>query len=154
VDVTDEGQVHAAVDAAVARFGRIDVVVNNAGRGLLGAVEEATDAAARAVFDTKVFVSSTSNGPYSRSARAEMLQDSADRASVARDASAHGAIGLDDLDQAMIKRGRKDVAPLLCSLVTMTQGAVAGRETERVNDVWDLAVCTVGASARVVSRGN
>lgn len=55
LDVTDEDQAHAAVAAAVREFGRIDVVVNNAGRGLLGAVEEASDAAARAVFDTNVF---------------------------------------------------------------------------------------------------
>lgn len=55
LDVTDETQVLAAVRAAVEKFGRIDVVVNNAGRGLLGAVEEVTDAAARAVYDTNVF---------------------------------------------------------------------------------------------------
>ncbi len=54
-DVTDERQVRAAVDATMARFGRIDVLVNNAGRGLLSAVEEASDQAARAVFDTNVF---------------------------------------------------------------------------------------------------
>jgi NAD(P)-dependent dehydrogenase (short-subunit alcohol dehydrogenase family) len=55
VDVTVEAQVAAAVEQAVARFGRLDVVVNNAGRGLLGAVEEASDSAARAVYDTNVF---------------------------------------------------------------------------------------------------
>jgi NAD(P)-dependent dehydrogenase (short-subunit alcohol dehydrogenase family) len=55
LDVTDENQARAAVDAAVQRFGRIDVLVNNAGRGLLGAVEEVSDSAARAVFDTNVF---------------------------------------------------------------------------------------------------
>ncbi|MDR6972709.1 SDR family NAD(P)-dependent oxidoreductase [Leifsonia shinshuensis] len=54
-DITDEAQIGTAVETAIARFGRIDVVVNNAGRGLLGAVEEATDAAARAVYDTNVF---------------------------------------------------------------------------------------------------
>ena len=42
----DENQAREAVDSAVRRFGRIDVVVNNGGRGLLGAVEEASDAAA------------------------------------------------------------------------------------------------------------
>ncbi|MEU4173299.1 oxidoreductase [Streptomyces sp. NPDC026665] len=55
LDVTDEAQAKAAVEAAVERFGKIDVVVNNAGRGLLGAVEEASDAAVRAVYDTNVF---------------------------------------------------------------------------------------------------
>jgi NAD(P)-dependent dehydrogenase (short-subunit alcohol dehydrogenase family) len=55
LDVLDEKQAAAAVEAAVQRFGRIDVVINNAGRGLLSAVEEASDAAARAVFDTNVF---------------------------------------------------------------------------------------------------
>ena len=55
VDVTDEAQIAAAVDAGLSAFGRIDVVVNNAGRGLLGAVEEASDEAARAVYDTNVF---------------------------------------------------------------------------------------------------
>jgi NAD(P)-dependent dehydrogenase (short-subunit alcohol dehydrogenase family) len=55
LDVADEGQARAAVEQAVAAYGRIDVLVNNAGRGLLGAVEEATDEVARAVFDTNVF---------------------------------------------------------------------------------------------------
>jgi NAD(P)-dependent dehydrogenase (short-subunit alcohol dehydrogenase family) len=55
LDVTDERQAHEAVAQAVERFGRIDVLVNNAGRGLLGAVEEASDSAVRAVFDVNVF---------------------------------------------------------------------------------------------------
>jgi NAD(P)-dependent dehydrogenase (short-subunit alcohol dehydrogenase family) len=55
LDVTDADQVTRAVQAAVDEFGRIDVAVNNAGRGLLGAVEEASDASARAVYEVNVF---------------------------------------------------------------------------------------------------
>ncbi|MFF2081531.1 oxidoreductase [Kitasatospora sp. NPDC058162] len=54
-DVTDPAQLTAAVQAGLARFGRIDVVVNNAGYGLVGAVEEVPDEAARALFDVNVF---------------------------------------------------------------------------------------------------
>lgn len=54
LDVTDEAQAMEAVRAGVERFGRIDVAVNNAGYGLFGAVEEASDAEVRALFDTNV----------------------------------------------------------------------------------------------------
>jgi NAD(P)-dependent dehydrogenase (short-subunit alcohol dehydrogenase family) len=55
LDVTVEAQAQAAVQAAVARFGRIDVLVNNAGYGQLGLFEESTAADAQAQFDTNVF---------------------------------------------------------------------------------------------------
>jgi NADP-dependent 3-hydroxy acid dehydrogenase YdfG len=54
-DVRDEGAVQKAVERALSRFRRIDVVANNAGFGLFGAVEESTDAEARDIFDTNVF---------------------------------------------------------------------------------------------------
>jgi NAD(P)-dependent dehydrogenase (short-subunit alcohol dehydrogenase family) len=55
LDVTDEAQVHQAVKEAIARFGQIDVLVNNAGYGLLGAVEEASGAEIEALYRTNVF---------------------------------------------------------------------------------------------------
>lgn len=55
LDVTDEAQIASAVADVVERFGSIDVLVNNAGRALLGALEEITDAEARSLFDVNVF---------------------------------------------------------------------------------------------------
>ncbi|MET0705205.1 MAG: oxidoreductase [Mycobacterium sp.] len=55
LDVHEPAQITAAVDAGIDRFGRIDVLVNNAGRGLVGAIEETSDEEARAVFDVNVF---------------------------------------------------------------------------------------------------
>ncbi|MFI2754950.1 SDR family oxidoreductase [Cellulomonas sp. P22] len=54
VDLTDGGSVRAAVGAATERFGGIDVVVNNAGYGYLGAVEETSDADVRRMLDVQV----------------------------------------------------------------------------------------------------
>ena len=55
MDVTDDASVRAGVDAALKDAGQIDVVVNNAGLGDLGAVELTTDEQTRAMFETNVF---------------------------------------------------------------------------------------------------
>lgn len=55
VDLTDTAAIAPAVDAAFDRAGRIDVLVNNAGYGLLGALEEATDAEFQQLFAVNVF---------------------------------------------------------------------------------------------------
>ncbi len=54
MDVTSGPSVSAAVEAAIADFGRIDVVVNNAGLCLVGALEELTEADDRLVLETNV----------------------------------------------------------------------------------------------------
>ena len=55
LDVTDAAEREAAVAAALERFGRIDVRVNNAGRTQVGAVEETTEDELRALFDLHFF---------------------------------------------------------------------------------------------------
>lgn len=55
LDVDAAGAAEAAVEAAVARFGRIDVLVNNAGYGVVGALEETSDADLRALMNTNFF---------------------------------------------------------------------------------------------------
>jgi NAD(P)-dependent dehydrogenase (short-subunit alcohol dehydrogenase family) len=55
LDVTKPKQIEAAVNAAKAKFGRIDVLVNNAGYGYQSTVEEGDEAEIRAQFDTNVF---------------------------------------------------------------------------------------------------
>jgi NAD(P)-dependent dehydrogenase (short-subunit alcohol dehydrogenase family) len=54
-DVTDEASVRSVVSQIVQQAGRIDLVVNNAGIGLLGAVEESSIAQAQRLFDVNVF---------------------------------------------------------------------------------------------------
>jgi NAD(P)-dependent dehydrogenase (short-subunit alcohol dehydrogenase family) len=55
LDVTKPEQIAAAVGETEARFGAIDVLVNNAGYGYRGAVEEASDDEMRRLFDTNFF---------------------------------------------------------------------------------------------------
>ena len=55
LNITDAGQIAAAVAAAEQRFGGIDVLVNNAGYGYQASVEEGEDAEIRAQFDANVF---------------------------------------------------------------------------------------------------
>ncbi len=55
VDLADARSVQRAVDAAVTAFGGLDVVVNNAGHGLSGALDSLPDEALRGTFDINVF---------------------------------------------------------------------------------------------------
>jgi NAD(P)-dependent dehydrogenase (short-subunit alcohol dehydrogenase family) len=55
LDVTDQAAVEAAVKRAQAHFGRLDVVVNNAGFGLFGTIEEVTATQARTQMETNFF---------------------------------------------------------------------------------------------------
>jgi NAD(P)-dependent dehydrogenase (short-subunit alcohol dehydrogenase family) len=55
LDVTDQQSVDTAVTAVIARFGRLDALVNNAGYALDGVFEGADDTMIRRLFETNVF---------------------------------------------------------------------------------------------------
>jgi NAD(P)-dependent dehydrogenase (short-subunit alcohol dehydrogenase family) len=55
LDVTQPSQVRESVEKAIARFGRIDVLVNNAGIGYFGAIEESEDDEVRRMFEINFF---------------------------------------------------------------------------------------------------
>ncbi|WP_294818841.1 oxidoreductase [uncultured Flavobacterium sp.] len=55
MDITNEQSVAQAINATIAKFGSLDTIVNNAGYGLIGAVEELSDAEARKNFEVNVF---------------------------------------------------------------------------------------------------
>src|SRR6478672_7590602 len=55
MDVTRESEVKDAVGRGIDHFGKLDIIVNNAGYGIVGAIEEVSDAEARKQYDTNVF---------------------------------------------------------------------------------------------------
>ena len=55
VNIVDEADVRQAIEQAVGHFGSVDVIVNNAGYGLMGGLEELSDQEARTNFDVNVF---------------------------------------------------------------------------------------------------
>ncbi|RZM25693.1 MAG: SDR family NAD(P)-dependent oxidoreductase [Pedobacter sp.] len=55
MNILDEADVKKAINQAIAHFGSVEVIVNNAGYGLMGGLEELTDEEARANFDVNVF---------------------------------------------------------------------------------------------------
>lgn len=55
LDVTDKAEIRTVIEKAIAAFGQIDVLVNNAGYGLIGALEEVSDEQIQRNFDTNLF---------------------------------------------------------------------------------------------------
>jgi NAD(P)-dependent dehydrogenase (short-subunit alcohol dehydrogenase family) len=65
-DVSDRAQVERVAETAIAKFGRIDTWVNNAGVGMYGRLDETSDADARRLFDINYWASSSAAWPPSR----------------------------------------------------------------------------------------
>jgi NAD(P)-dependent dehydrogenase (short-subunit alcohol dehydrogenase family) len=55
MDITDEASVRRAVEQVIAQYGRIDVLINNAGLGIQGPAEDVTTALAQQLFDANLF---------------------------------------------------------------------------------------------------
>jgi len=55
LDVTNQAQIDAALAKTLERFGRVDVLVNNAGYGVLGAVEEVSEAEFMPMYETNIY---------------------------------------------------------------------------------------------------
>src|SRR4051794_30730746 len=55
LDVTRPGQAETAIAQAHTHFGKLDIVLNNAGYSLVGTIEEASVSAVRAMYETNVF---------------------------------------------------------------------------------------------------
>jgi len=73
LDVTDSNSIESAVTQVIADFGRIDILINNAGYGLLGAIEEASQSEIEKLYATNVFgVLAVTRAilPYMREAKA------------------------------------------------------------------------------------
>src|SRR5678815_5177474 len=57
MDVTKESNVKEAVEKAIDHFGKLDIIVNNAGYGIVGAIEEVSDAEARKQYLSLIHIS-------------------------------------------------------------------------------------------------
>ena len=160
LDVTSEAQTTAAVAQAIAKFGRIDVLVNNAGYALFGALEECSDAEVRAQFDTNVFgllQVTRAVLPGMRARRAGHIINISSTASIEGVAgvSAYCAskFAVDGLTEALTK----EVAPLGIKVTLVTPGAfrteaVAPSSRHVAARRIDDYAATAGASLRVLEK--
>ena len=125
LDVDEQAQIDAAVKAAKETFGRIDVLVNNAGYGYLAAIEEGDDDEIRAMFETNVF----GLAAMTRAVLPMMRAQSRARSSTSRRWAASSFPRARAItprpssrSKACRKRCRKEVAPLGIKVIVVEPG--------------------------------
>ncbi|MEU6851006.1 oxidoreductase [Actinacidiphila alni] len=159
LDVTDPAAIDAAVRDVLARHGRIDVLVNNAGRTHIGAFEETTDAELRSLFDVHVF------GPAAlvravlpsmrerRSGAVVQMSSMGGQMSFAGFAAYSGTkFALEGMSEAL----RDEVAPLGIKVLVVEPGAF--RTSLMANAVTSAEIddyaATVGATRAMAASGD
>jgi NAD(P)-dependent dehydrogenase (short-subunit alcohol dehydrogenase family) len=159
LDVTDGAGIEATVRDVVARHGRIDVLVNNAGRTHVGAAEETTDAELRSLFDVHVFGPAAlvrAVLPHMRQRRAGAIVQMSSvggQMSFAGFAAYSGSkFALEGMSEALAD----EVRPLGITVLIVEPGAfrtslfAAGGSSEPIADYAD----TVGPTRRMVETGD
>ncbi|SFF46376.1 NADP-dependent 3-hydroxy acid dehydrogenase YdfG [Actinacidiphila alni] len=162
LDVTDPAAIDAAVQDVLARHGRIDVLVNNAGRTHIGAFEETTDAELRSLFDVHVF------GPAAlvravlpsmrerRSGAVVQMSSMGGQMSFAGFAAYSGTkFALEGMSEAL----RDEVAPLGIKVLVVEPGAfrtslMANAVTSAEIDDYDDYAATVGVTRAMAASGD
>jgi NAD(P)-dependent dehydrogenase (short-subunit alcohol dehydrogenase family) len=125
LDVTDNAQVTAAVDAAVERFGGVDVLVNNAGYGYRAALEEGEDDDVRQLFETHVFGTVRTIKAVLPGMRARRSGTIVNLSSIGARISPEGSgyyAAVKAAIEAMTLSLRKEVAPLGITAMTVEPG--------------------------------
>jgi NAD(P)-dependent dehydrogenase (short-subunit alcohol dehydrogenase family) len=127
LDVTNQAQVTDTAEKALARFGHIDVLVNNAGYGFRSAVEEATEADLKNLFATNYFGLVEMTKALLPSMRARRQGFIVNVSSIAGRAGAPGSghyaaskFAVEGMSDAL----RKEVAPLGIKVMTISLGAL------------------------------
>lgn len=138
LDITSTDQCERAVADTLAHFGRLDVLVNNAGYGYVAAVEEGEDDAIRAMFETNFFGTLTMTRkvlPHFRQRRAGRIINNSSQAGLMGNpgtgyysASKHALEGL-------MEALTREVAPLGIQVISVQPGAFrtdwSGRSMQR-----------------------
>lgn len=154
LDVTDYKQVNKAVEDTIAHFGRIDVLVNNAGFGIIGAAEAFTDEQVRSQFETNLYAPveiTRAVLPYMRKQRSgRILQVSSVGGritSIGLSMYQSAKWGLSGFSEALAK----EVAPLGIKVTSVEPG---GFRTDWGGDSMSFAAKVEGYESTVDSRGD